>query len=361
MVQADMKLLRSNQKAALFALGAAALYAINIPLSKLLLQQVQETMLAALLYLGAGVGMLLTGLIQRGVTRQKPQAAPLTRKELPYTVAMVLLDILAPILLMLGISRTSPANVSLLNNFEIVATSLIALVIFREVVSKQLWLAIGLVTLASILLSLEPGGALRFDQGSLLVLGACLCWGFENNCTRKISHKSSQEIVVIKGCFSGLGSLLIALMLGERLPGLRFVVAALGLGFVSYGLSINCYILAQKDLGAAKTSAYYSIAPFLGVAFSLVLLGERPGPRFYLALAIMALSAVLMARDSVKLQHSHTHQHTHTHPHRHGELVHTHPHTHTHSHLHVHRGDLEDHAHPHGDLPDHHHSHNREL
>ena len=360
MVQADMKLLRSNQKAPLFALGAAALYAINIPLSKLLLQQVQETMLAALLYLGAGVGMLLTGLIRRGVAHQKPQAAPLTRKELPYTLAMVLLDILAPILLMLGISRTSPANVSLLNNFEIVATSLIALVVFREVISKQLWLAIGLVTLASILLSLEPGGTLRFDQGSLLVLGACLCWGFENNCTRKISHKSSQEIVVIKGCFSGLGSFLIALLLGERLPGLGFVVAALGLGFVSYGLSINCYILAQKDLGAAKTSAYYSLAPFLGVAFSLVLLGERPALRFYLALAIMALSAVLMARDSVKLQHSHPHQHTHTHPHRHGELVHTHPHTHTHSHLHAHLGDPEDHTHPHGDLPDHHHSHHPE-
>ena len=352
-----MKSPRSGQKAALFALGAAALYAINIPLSKLLLQRVDATMLAALLYLGAGVGMLLTGLIRRVVAREKPQAAPLTRKELPYTVAMVLLDILAPILLMLGISRTSPANVSLLNNFEIVATSLIALVIFREVISKQLWLAIGLVTLASVILSLEPGGGLGLDPGALLVLGACLCWGFENNCTRKISHKSSQEIVVIKGCCSGLGSFLIALLLGERLPGLGFVVAALGLGFVAYGLSIHCYILAQKDLGAAKTSAYYSVAPFLGVAFSLVLLGERPGLRFYLALAVMALSAVLMARDSVKLQHSHEHQHTHTHTHRHGELVHSHPHTHTHSHLHVHRGDPEDHGHTHGDLPDHHHSH----
>lgn len=352
-----MKLLQSNHKATLFALGAAALYAINIPLSKLLLQRVDETMLAALLYLGAGIGMLVTGLIQRRVVKEKPQAAPLTRKELPYTVAMVLLDILAPILLMLGISRTSPANVSLLNNFEIVATSLIALVVFREVISKRLWLAIALVTLASAILTLEPGGTLGFDAGSLLVLGACLCWGFENNCTRKISNKSSQEIVIIKGCFSGLGSFLIALLLGERLPALPFAGAALLLGFVAYGLSINFYILAQKDLGAAKTSAYYSIAPFLGVAFSLVLLGERPGLRFYAALAIMALSAVLMARDTVKLQHSHEHQHTHSHPHRHGDLVHTHPHTHTHSHLHVHRGDPGDHSHPHRDLPDHHHSH----
>lgn len=356
-----MKLLQSNHKATLFTLGAAALYAINIPLSKLLLQRVDETMLAALLYLGAGLGMLVTGLIQRRVARERPQAAPLTRKELPYTVAMVLLDILAPILLMLGISRTSPANVSLLNNFEIVATSLIALVVFKEVISKRLWLAIGLVTLASAILSLEPGGTLGFDAGSLLVLGACLCWGFENNCTRNISNKSSQEIVIIKGCFSGLGSFLIALLLGERLPPLPFAGAALLLGFVAYGLSINFYILAQKDLGAAKTSAYYSIAPFLGVAFSLVLLGERPGLRFYVALAIMALSAVLMARDTVKLQHSHEHQHTHTHPHRHGDLVHTHPHTHTHSHLHVHRGDPGDHSHPHGDLPDHQHSHTSNL
>ena len=130
-----------------------------------------------------------------------------------------------------------------------------------------------------------------------MVLGACVCWGFENNCTRQISHKSSEEIVTIKGCFSGLGSLVIARLLGEPFPAPVWLLAVLVLGFVSYGLSINFYIMAQNRLGAAKTSAYYSIAPFLGVAFSMILLGERPGVQFYLALALMLAGTVLLARD----------------------------------------------------------------
>lgn len=338
------------------AILAAALYAINVPLSKVLLTHVAPTMMAALLYLGAGLGLLLYQWIWSALGK-KPVQEPLTRKELPYTVAMVVLDIAAPILLMLGIARTTSATVSLLNNFEIVATSLIALAIFGEVLSRRLWAAIALVTVASAILGWEGSGGFVFNAGSLLVLGACVCWGFENNCTRMLSSKSSVEIVTIKGCFSGAGSLVIALALGEPLPGLIWVPAALLLGFVSYGLSINFYIQAQKELGAAKTSAYYSIAPFLGVAFSMVLLGERPGLRFYAALAIMVLSTYLMVRDSITLQHTHTHVHVHTHAHRHGDLVHTHEHAHQHEHTHIHQGDDERHEHTHQDLPGHDHSH----
>ena len=260
----------------------------------------------------------------------------------------------------MGIGRTSSANVSLLGNFEIVATTLIALMVFKEAVSRRLWLAIALVTLASAILSFEGEEAFVLNGGSLLVLGACLCWGMENNCTKMISNKSSVEIVLIKGCFSGLGSLIIALLLGERLPGVGWILAAMALGFVAYGLSIHFYIMAQKDLGAAKTSAYYSIAPFLGVAFSMVLLGERPGLQFYAALLVMAVATVLMAKDSIALQHTHEHTHTHTHEHRHGNLVHTHEHAHTHTHQHVHGADGENHAHTHS-APhpvEHHHSHN---
>ena len=199
---------------------------------------------------------------------------------------------------MLGIARTNSANASLLNNFEIVATSLIALLIFKEVISKKVWLAIGLVTIASVILSFEGEGALVFNEGSLLVLGACICWGFENNCTKMLSDKSSEEIVIIKGCFSGLGSFIVALMVGESIPQLKWILAVLLLGFVAYGLSINFYIMAQKDLGAARTSAYYSIAPFLGVAFSMLLLGERPALQFYVGLAIMVVSTVLLAKDT---------------------------------------------------------------
>lgn len=281
-----------------YAILAAALYAINVPLSKVLLNYVDATMMAAFLYIGAGIGLLIYGLIER-MTGKEIKREPLTKKELPYTIAMVVLDIIAPIFLMFGISFTSSANVSLLNNFEIVATSLIALFIFKEAISKRLWLAIVLVTIASVIMSFEGAGTFVFNKGSLFVLGACLCWGLENNCTKMISNKSSVEIVVIKGIFSGTGSLVTALILGERIPGFGWILCVLLLGFVAYGLSINFYIMAQKDLGAAKTSVYYSIAPFLGVLFSLVLLGERPAIQFYIALIIMIISTYFMVKDTM--------------------------------------------------------------
>lgn len=348
--------MRKKNTATFYAILAAALYAINVPLSKLLLNHAEPTMMASFLYLGAGVGLFLYGIIEK-LTGKGHQREPLTKKELPYTVAMVVLDIAAPILLMYGITMTNPANVSLLNNFEIVATSLIALVIFKEVISKRLWIAIVLVTIASVLLSFEGEGSLAFSKGSLLVLGAGLCWGLENNCTKMISNKSSIEIVVIKGTFSGLGSLIVALLIGEKIPSLQWILCILLLGFVAYGLSIHFYITAQKDLGAAKTSAYYSVAPFLGVFFSLLLLKEKPAMQFYIALAIMILSTVLMVKDTVTLQHTHEHEHIHTHEHRHGDTVHTHEHTHVHTHLHVHVGDSENHKHEH-ELTDHRHAHN---
>ena len=172
-----------------------------------------------------------------------------------------------------------------------------------------------------------------------------------------ISSKSSVEIVIIKGTFSGLGSLLVALVLGETFPQMVYLLCTMVLGFVAYGLSINFYIMAQKDLGAAKTSAFYSVAPFLGVAFSMLLLGERPGLQFYAALAVMLAATVLLVRDSVTLQHTHEHSHTHTHEHCHGELVHTHEHEHRHIPLHVHGEDTALHSHSHKDLHGHRHAH----
>ena len=345
--------MKTKHSATLLAILAAALYAINIPLSKILLEQVAPTMMAAFLYLGAGLGLWLLGLL----TGAKEKAEPLTKAELPYTLGMILLDIAAPILLMLGLENCGSANASLLNNFEIVATSAIAFFVFREQLSRQLTLAVALVTLASAILSFEGAGAFRFDSGSLLVLGAACCWGLENNCTRMLSSKSSVQITTIKGIFSGLGSLTVALILGEPLPALIFLGAVLVLGFVAYGLSINFYIQAQASLGAAKTSAYYSIAPFLGVFFGMALLGERPGFRFYLGLAVMIAATVLMVKDTIGLQHTHEHSHTHSHEHRHGDQVHTHEHTHVHSHTHVHGADENLHEHEHGDIPGHDHVH----
>lgn len=277
-----------------WALLAAALYAISSPVSKVLLGDVSPTMMAALLYLGAGLGMLLLGVIRRQAGLDASEQR-LTRKDLPYTVGMIALDIAAPICLMAGLATTTSANASLLNNFEIVATSLIALLVFREAISRRLWIAIGLITLSSLILSFEDASSLSFSSGSLLVLAACVCWGFENNCTRMMSQSDPLEIVVLKGFGSGLGSLAIAFAVGESLPALPYVLGTLVLGFLAYGLSIFFYVYAQRQLGAAKTSAYYAIAPFIGTGLSLALFREWPEATFWVALAIMAAGAYLAA------------------------------------------------------------------
>ncbi|MBO4938008.1 MAG: DMT family transporter [Oscillospiraceae bacterium] len=349
--------MKSKNIATFFAILAAALYAVNIPFSKLLLTHVQPTMMAALVYLGAGLGLLIYGL----VTGEQKTGKPLTRNELPYTIGMIVLDIAAPIALMLGLERTNSANASLLNNFEIVATSLIAFFAFKEVLSRRLRIAIILVTLSSIILGFEGEGSFRFNTGSLFVLGAACCWGLENNCTRMLSSKSSVQITTIKGIFSGLGSLIVALVIGEPIPNPVWIPAVLLLGFVAYGLSINFYIKAQKDLGAAKTSAYYSIAPFLGVVFGMLILGERPAVQFYPGLVIMITATVLMVHDTITLQHTHEHIHTHTHEHRHGELVHSHEHDHIHTHTHIHGGEENIHKHTHNALENHEHTHTQQL
>ena len=262
----------NKTNAILFAFLAAVFYAINVPVSKVLLQEVGPTTMAALLYLGASIGIGILSVFNK---KDRQKSERLSKKDLPYVIGMIVLDIAAPIFLMVGISYGSSANASLLGNFEIVATTVIALFIFKEAVSKRLWAAIALITLSSILLSFEGAGSFQFSYGSLFVLLATVCWGFENNCTRNISSKSTYVIVVLKGIFSGLGALAIALIKKEAMPGAGYIVAALLLGFVAYGLSIFLYVRAQNILGAAKTSAYYAVAPFVGAFLSFVFLHEQ--------------------------------------------------------------------------------------
>ncbi len=257
--------------------------------------------MAALLYLGAGLGMTAVWLCRKALKQYDP-ALRLTKKELPYTLGMIALDIAAPILLMLGLSLTTAENAALLNNFEIVATTLIALLLFGERVSPRLWLAIGLITASSMLLSVEGARSLSFSLGSVFVLLACACWGLENNCTRKLSVKDPLEIVAVKGLCSGAGSLIVAFVMGEALPSAVFLLAALLLGFVAYGLSIFFYVTAQRTLGAAKTSAYYAVAPFLGAGLSLLIFRTPPPASFWLALLVMAVGAWLATADSFREQ-----------------------------------------------------------
>ena len=277
---------------------AACLYALSTPCSKVLLGSVAPNMMAALLYLGAGVGMATLTAVRAAVRRAPAAEEPLERADTPYVVAMVLLDIAAPILLMAGLAHAAPENVALLNNFEIVTTAVIAFAAFRERVAPRTWAGIAVITASCALLSLEGAGALSFSAGSLLVLGACLCWGAENNCTSRLSEKDPAQVVVVKGLGSGTGALAVALLAGDALPALPDVAAALVLGFVAYGLSIFFYVYAQRGLGAARTSAYYAVNPFIGAALSLVLFRTVPGPAFLVALALMALGAWLVTPQS---------------------------------------------------------------
>lgn len=285
-----------NKKAIIFAFLAAVFYAINVPLSKIMLRNVEPTIMAAFLYLGAGIGIGILSLIKRD---DHVNSESLSKKDMPFVIGMIVLDIAAPIFLMLGISYGSAANASLLGNFEIVATTVIALLIFKEKVSKRLWAAIVLICLSSVLLSFEGTESIHFSYGSLLVLLATVCWGFENNCTKKISSKNTYQIVVLKGVFSGLGALMIALIRQENIPGIGYIAAALLLGFVAYGLSIFLYVRAQSILGAAKTSAYYAVAPFIGALFSFVILRERLSVVYLAALTVMIAGSVLVVKDTL--------------------------------------------------------------
>ncbi len=287
--------------AVLFAVLAALFYAVNTPLSKILLEYVPSTFMASFLYLGAGLGI---GCMYVFHWKSEKRSERLERKDLPYTVGMIVLDVAAPIFLMLGIKMGNASNASLLGNFEIVATAIIALLCFKEKVSKKLWIAIGFITVSSMILTFNGLDGFRFSYGSLFVLLATLCWGLENNCTRSISEKSTYEIVTLKGLCSGAGSFAIACIIGEKLPNIKYLFYAMLLGFVAYGLSIFTYIKAQHRLGAAKTSAYYAVAPFIGAALAFVLFGDGLTWRYLIALPIMVIGTIFVVYDTLFQKHS---------------------------------------------------------
>ena len=328
--------------AVILAFLAAVFYAINTPVSKFLLNNVTPTFMAAFLYLGAGVGV---GIMYLFHIKKEEKAERLTKQDLPYTIGMIVLDIAAPIFLMIGIKMGTASNASLLGNFEIVVTTLMALLIFKEQVSGKLWIAIGFITLSSIVLSFEGSGSFQFSIGSLFVILATCCWGLENNCTRKISDKSTYEIVLLKGIFSGGDSFTIAMVLGEKIPEMIYIAIVMLLGFVAYGLSIFLYIRAQRNLGAAKTSAYYAVAPFIGSFLAFVVNGEKLAVEYFIGLALMLVGTVFVVYDTM-INH-HLHGHTHTIVHTHNGVTHTHMITHEHEHNHF--GNEEGHGHKHED------------
>jgi drug/metabolite transporter (DMT)-like permease len=343
-----------NFSAVFYAVLAASCYGISMPVSKLLLAGIPPVFMAGLVYSGAGLGMLAINIFKKKSAAL--DEAKITKKELPYTAAMVLLDVLAPVFLMIGLSVSTPATASLLNNFEIAATSAIAMLVFKEALGRRTWLAVIFITIASVILSVDDISSVSFSFGSIFVLLACLCWGFENNCTGRLSLKDPSEIVIIKGIGSGFTSLAAAFIVKQYSRDIIYILAALLLGFVSYGLSVYFYIYAQRHLGAARTSAYYALAPFIGAALSFVIFREIPTVSYLAALGIMIAGVYFTAFE--KHKHPHTYQFAeHEHRHRHDDGHHGHIHetpvTGEHSHPHIHTA--MEHDHPH--TPDLHHLH----
>ncbi|KRL76130.1 DMT family transporter [Secundilactobacillus paracollinoides] len=288
---------RTTQLAIGYALISALLYAFYPPLAKLLIHSVPVAILSSLLYLGTGIG---TALIYPLVHRGHHVANGLKRSDTTALIAVIGFNIVASILMNLALKLSDAGSVSLLGNFEIVATSVLAMLFFHEHISQQLGLGIVVITIASILLSSTGVLHFSFSLGAVLALIATACWGLENNLTRVLSDRDPLQVVIVKGLGVGIGSLIVSVALRESWPAIGTVIAALILGFFAYGISIVFYILAQRSIGAAKTSAYYAVAPFLAVVLSFFLLGERPTALFGIALVLMIIGTVFVTLDDMK-------------------------------------------------------------
>lgn len=350
-------MLKTDARARLQALMAALLFGASAPFAKLLLGDIQPVMLAALLYLGCGWGLLAVKIIRDYGARPVSREAGLARADAPWLAGAVLAGgVAAPIILMFSLKSTPAATASMLLNFEGAATSLIALAVFREALGRRVWAAIGLITLASIILSWNSGGDWGLSPGAAGILLACILWGLDNNFTRNISAKDPATIVIVKGVAAGSVSLAIALLTGEIMPSAPAIIKALILGLFSYGLSILLFVIAMRSLGAARTSAFFSSAPFIGAVISMLIFREWPGSAFLISLPIMLAGTALILRE----EHAHLHLHPryeHDHRHKHDDGHHSHPHddgwAEEHSHRHIH----EEIEHRHTHTPDIHHRH----
>lgn len=337
------------------ALLAAIFFGASAPIAKVLVGDIAPIFLAAFLYLGSGTGISLVKLTQR--MRSKDVEAGIKRADIPWLAGAIISGgILAPIVLMISLKNTPASTASLLLNFEGVATTVIAMLAFKEAIGRRAWAAIIVVTVASILLSTNFGSSWGMSAGAFGVVLACTLWGVDNNFTRNISGKDPLAIVAWKGLVAGTFSFFLAWFLGDPFPSLTNILGTLVLGFVSYGLSTMLFIRSMRGLGAARTSALYGTAPLAGVILSIFLFHELPSFLFVIAAILMIGGALLLINEN----HSHSHVHTvlfHEHSHGHDDPAHKHDGVEgVHSHEHEHPA--EEHEHDH--LPDIHHRHGHE-
>jgi drug/metabolite transporter (DMT)-like permease len=339
----------------LLALVSAGLFGASTPAARALLASgagISPWMLAGILYLGSGVGL---GLLRwAGSRRAGPSLEePLRARDWPWMAAVVALGGMAgPVLLMKGLTTVGAAPASLLLNLEAVFTAGLAWFAFREPFDRRILLGMLLIVAGGALLS-WPGGSLRLGPGALAIAGACLCWALDNNLTRKLSGSDATQIAMVKGLAAGGTNLALAWAVGASLPPLPHLALGALIGFVGYGLSLVCFVLALRHIGSARTGAYFSVAPFAGMGLALAVGMEPPSLRLLAAGALMALGVWL------HLTERHDHEHTHE------ALDHAHPHSHDEHHQHSHgggdpEGELHTHRHQHEALT-HQHPHTPDL
>ena len=338
-----------------FAIAAAVLFGASTPLSKMLVGDVSPVLLGGLLYLGSGVGLGLFRMLRdKGWKPSGIQA-----REWPWLLGAIFFGgVLGPGALMYGLTTVSGSAASLMLNLESVLTALLAWMVFKENADKRIVLGMVAIVAGGAVLTWQPVGAGSSSFAGLAAIGiACLCWAIDNNLTRKVSASDAVFIASSKGLLAGLLNSAVAIGIGGSLPTPQTTVLAMVVGLLGYGISLVFFVLALRGLGTARTGAYFSTAPFIGSAVSLLFLGETATPLFWIASALMGLGVWLHMTET------HEHEHTHT------PLEHTHAHTHdehhqhqhnaetnlTEPHLHWHRHSSLTHKHPH--YPDIHHQH----
>ena len=353
------RMARSAFPGAGFALASALLFGAGTPFAKLLLGEgLSPWLMAGLLYLGSGLGLSLVLLARAAGTRTRSEA-PIQKSDVPWLVLVILFGgVAGPVLLMLGLLHTPASTASLLLNLEGLATLMIAWTVFHENADRRILLGAVAILAGAVLLSWQ-GGPRPVGFGALAVAGACLCWGIDNNLTRKISGSDPVQIAAAKGVVAGAVNLTLALASGARLPAPLQVGEAALLGFLSYGVSLVFFVRALRFLGSARTGAYYTIAPFVGAVLAMAIFREPLTMRLVASSVLMALGLYLHLTERHEHEHlhaamDHSHAHIHDAHHRHSHGPHDppgEPHTHPH-----HHGRLR-HSHPH--FPDlhHHHSH----
>lgn len=269
-------------------LVAAVSVAVSIPLCKLFMDDASPVMTAGLLNLGAGLGIGLVWLCTSRTARVKMERH-LEKKDVPMMAGACAAEICAAIAMVVGLALTSAANASLLQNFETVMTAIIALIVFKELISFRLWIGIVLITVGSLFLTVQDPGSLTFSPGSLLILLSCTIWGLENNLTKKLAHKNPLEIVFCKGMIAGLVTLLAGFVMGEQFPAPELIVPICIVGVLGYGLNVLFLVISERHLGAAKACTIYGMYPFLAAIISSLMFAELPSWLFMLSALLMII------------------------------------------------------------------------